>query len=178
MARYPPSRWAIFVADVARLQRREDQHIGPALQRAAGRFVRSDVRYKGGVKLQLAIDHQLRRPLTHDLRGLLDVSHTGMPGAAGVEKDSIATRGASPAIACQVSALAIAISASCAAVGCGTTLQSANPSGCPVYCGSIRNSEESVLHPGCRPIRRRPARSTLAVDERDFRRYTPRPARR
>ena len=65
-----------------------------------------------------------------------------------------------------VSALAIAISASCAAVGCGTTLQSANPSGWPAYCGSIRNSEESVLHPGCRPIRRRPARSTLAVDER------------
>ena len=44
--------------------------------------MRSDVGYKGGVKLQFAIDHQLRRPLTHDLRGLLDVSHTGMPGAA------------------------------------------------------------------------------------------------
>ncbi len=31
---------------------------------------------------------------------------------------------------CRVSALVIVISASCAAVGCGTTLQSANPSGC------------------------------------------------
>ena len=69
-----------------------------------------------------------------------------------MEKDSIATRGSMPTSALPVCADAIAMSASCSAVGLMLTAQSPKTStpSSPYFlsCTSIRKQEDTVLMPG------------------------------
>lgn len=129
-------------------------------------LLRRHFRHEGGVKLQLAIDYQLRRALTDDFCRLLDVGNAGVTGAAVTGKrqhrharlfsgDGLPGFGAGKGDIRQLCRRRLWHHA---AIG--------KPNAGPLYCGSIRKMDESVLQPSCKPIMRNPARSTFAVEER------------
>ncbi len=158
-----PKSLCDFVANISGFQRRKNHTLALPCNGLAGAFCAAT---SGTRRRQTATRHRqpaLVRAHGHFCR-LLDVGNAGVTGTTVAGNDSIATRGSSPVMARQVSALQAryppVVPPSAVAPRCNRQTQRRTA----VLWQHQENGGER-FQPGCKPIMRNPARSTFAVEE-------------
>ncbi len=153
-----------FVANISGFQRRKNHHIGLPCSGLAGAFCAAT---SGTKAAQTATRHRL--PTAARAHGrflsLLDVGNAGVTGAAVTGKRQLATRGSSPVMARQVSALASAYPPVAPPSAVALRCNRQSPIGATVLWQHQENGGERFTA-WRKPIMRNPARSTFAVEER------------
>ena len=131
-----------LVRDVPGVERREHENVRAAGHGTPRSLSIPDGRNQRRISLQFSVHNERRCFRSHQIRRRFAPSRPTAPAPLpAVEKDSMATHGSSPTMRRRSAAAAIAMSASCSALGYGTTAQSVNVSTSPA---SPRNGDVTM----------------------------------